>query len=654
MFISLLVLAIPASLIYIAFFRIWFPRAPFRYSQVEVNRINGVDCLVYHHMPYYTHFENSSRARVSLNQGWTVSLHDGTVDLPHCFNTADSQYRDYAGDVVYEKRFGLAEFTHEQDCQYHLVFEGSFLKTSVYINDRLIGKNIDGYLPFRFDITKYMKDQPYLDIKVVVNNDTETGLIPPRLFANHALGFHGFGGMHKDVYIEKCPAIHCFKCHVSANPKVEKGNVELKLGFYNASGSIAVMDLKIDIFDNEKRLVYSGALKRQIDPSMDIQAYIETLHIDNPRLWSHEDPHLYSLEITTPYETFSVKFGFRAVGINDNRITVNGRKVFLKGICKHEVDLENGLAESAVSMDRDMELIQQLNANYVRLAHYPHSPHFLDRCDREGIMAWCEIPLYQAGLAPVQYISSKKEEGRDSAIVKVLKLPLMIWKTRQMTDTHIVSRARDSLLLMMERDYNHPSILFWGIGNECWTMNPAGAKALRLLKKVVDDHDGSRIAGYAAITIPFVSSLFERSFKEMDVLGTNEYFGWYYGKASDVSRYIRAVCKKNKKPLLITETGADCRYGEHTGSSAIERGVSEEYQVMYFQNQFAHLREHDQFAGISPWILRDFLCPEYGAENPVPFYNIKGLVDKHYNKKKAFYTVQKIYEGEMGDNGKEN
>jgi beta-glucuronidase len=298
-------------------------------------------------------------------------------------------------------------------------------------------------------------------------------------------------------------------------------------------------------------------------------------------------------------------------------------------------------------MDRELELIQELGVNLIRLVHYPHHPGFLERCDREGIMTWCEIPLYQAGMAPVKYLSAKKSAGRESGVTKILRLPGMIFRTRQASDPKLISRSRDSLLRMIERDCNHPSIRFWGIGNECWTLNPAGARALRRLKETAESSDRSRLPGYAAMTIPGLTEKFERSFRVMDFIGINEYFGWYYGETRDTEGFLRRLSRGFPgKPLLVTETGADCARGVRNGQQEPERGVSEEYQSRFLREQLSAVSGVPAAAGVCVWVLKDFLCPEYGAENPVPFHNAKGLIDREYRKKASFDTVKGIFRKE--------
>jgi len=150
-----------------------------------------------------------------------------------------------------------------------------------------------------------------------------------------------------------------------------------------------------------------------------------------------------------------------------------------------------------------------------------------------------------------------------------------------------------------------------------------------------------------AMPINGLSGRFERSIRVMDIVAVNEYFGWYYGEPSDVRGFLYSISKKMKgKPFIISETGADCVYGQHTDQVKPMRGYSEEYQDHMLNTQYKILKSIDGFSGLSVWVLKDFYCPEYKTDNPIPYYNLKGIVDKDRKKKKAFYSLKKIYEKE--------
>jgi beta-glucuronidase len=143
---------------------------------------------------------------------------------------------------------------------------------------------------------------------------------------------------------------------------------------------------------------------------------------------------------------------------------------------------------------------------------------------------------------------------------------------------------------------------------------------------------------------------YERAFEVADVVGVNEYFGWYYGKVEDAAPYLQSLARKYPhKPLLVTETGADAVRGQHTGENPPRRGYSEEHQAWLLQTQWQQMRLISTFAGLSVWVLKDFLCPEYREDNPVPFYNLKGLLDRDSQPKLAYHEIKKLYSDDMSE-----
>jgi beta-glucuronidase len=261
-----------------------------------------------------------------------------------------------------------------------------------------------------------------------------------------------------------------------------------------------------------------------------------------------------------------------------------------------------------------------------------------------GLCAWAEIPLYQAGLGIIRFLFDKTKRNTGKSL---RALPGILWATNSLKNPVLLSKACGDLLKMLERDTNHPSVVIWGLGNECWTLNPAGAKALKWLRTRAERFDTSRLYGYSAFAMPGLSPLFERGFEATDILAINEYFGWYYGKVEQAGRFLALLARKHpQKPLLITETGADAVRGEHSGLIPPPRGTSEEYQSWLLQEQWRQMRRVPTFAGLSIWVLKDFLCPEYREDNPVPFYNLKGLLDRDGQPKLAYQQVQKLF-GEM-------
>ena len=146
--------------------------------------------------------------------------------------------------------------------------------------------------------------------------------------------------------------------------------------------------------------------------------------------------------------------------------------------------------------------------------------------------------------------------------------------------------------------------------------------------------------------MPVLTPRFERSFAVVDAIGINEYFGWYYGKALQCGPFLQAVaCKFPEKPLLVTETGADAVRGRHSAGGPQAQRYSEEYQAWLLEEHWHQMRRAPTFAGLSIWVFKDFLCPEYREDNPVPFYNLKGLVDRDGQPKLSLERVRKLFGG---------
>lgn len=639
--------------LYFLFYRSSFTKNPFRYSKLNVESYKDCSYLIQNKLPCHTHLTHSDHFEIELKENWSFyrekSSEKAIVSVPHCFNTAESPLRDFEGTCIYEKSIEISD----DDCQrlldknkkVHLVFKGSFYKTEVYLNNSLIGINEGGYLPFRFDITSYISKNSKLTLLVKVNNLVDKTSIPPLLYPDHPLGFHPYGGLHKSVIIEAMPEIFVFKTHVTPYISKEKGIADVVMMFWNTAKTESKMSIKlmVKIKNSSGTIIHNSNETILFEGNGTPGICKLNLNIENPLVWSPQTPNLYELIMESPYELWSVKFGFKTLVVKNNKLLLNRKPVELLGACRHEEDVDNGLAQSHKNMEKDIEAAKEAGMNYLRLSHYPHEPYFLDRCDEEGFLVWEEIPLYQAGLAPIKYIAAKRKDHRDSFLKKLIRLPVMIYRTRQFTDPGLLSKAHDELLMMIERDYNHPSIGIWGIGNECWTLNPAGAKALNALKMLVKQHDPQRIGGYAAMTIPGLTKWFERSFKVMDIIGINEYFGWYYGDIEDVSEFLDSIIKKYPgKPFIITETGADCAYGVRSRNNRL-KDISEDYQAYYIRRQMEIIRSKPSFSGVSVWVLKDFLCPEYGSENSIPFYNLKGLVDRSHKRKLSFEELKKAY-----------
>jgi beta-glucuronidase len=646
--IGILILAALAFTVWHLFYRDTFipPSDP---AGPEIRAQAGIPFLCENGLPFPAGIQSTDRLSVSLSGECFFRPENASeiavVTVPHCFNTADSALRDFAGIVVYERNFTLP--TWEAGALIRLGFLGSFYRSEVWLDDTFLGSHEGGYLPFYFDLTKLVLPGKTHRLKVRVDNRIDATSLPPRLFAGHNLGWQPYGGLHREVLIEICPPQYCFKLKV----ETEGEQVHASALFHrpNATATPLLEKSILRLRSGKGEILAEAAPALRWDASGQFGAIAHTFTVPSPHFWEPGAPHLYHLEIVTAAETCATAFGFRRIQACEGKLLLNGKPLTLRGVCRHQEDREFGLAQNLASVQRDLEAIRALNGNFARLAHYPHATETLDLCDQLGLCAWVEIPLYQAGLGIIRFLFDKTKRKTGKSL---RALPGLLWGTHALENPVLLNKARGELLKMIERDCNHPAVLFWGLGNECWTLHPSGARALKWLRTQAERFDTSRLFGYAAFAMPGLSPLFERAFEATDVLAINEYFGWYYDKVDRAGAFLSALARKHPaKPLLVTETGADAVPGQHTRQKPPPRGYSEEYQAWLLEEQWRQMRSVATFAGLSIWVLKDFLCPEYREDNPIPFYNLKGLLDRDSQPKLAYQQVQKLFGETLNQSG---
>ena len=593
---------------------------------------DGIPYLLENGLPYSGDIQSDARReyltgfafRTAEQTEWTE------VQVPHCFNRVDGALRGYCGDVFYER-----EITIDGGGAV-LAFLGSFLFTEAYIDGTLIGKNAEGYLPFFFDISHIGMGTHTLSVKV--NNETGTTTIPLRLFPGHKVGWHHYAGLHKAVYIEYRPKAYAFK--IDCVPCCKNGvwRVEIRALFKGCAGSrtrgrVWLIDDEV-IYETQNDLFFDD------DGIAELR---ESVVIETPMLWDIETPYLYTCRIATEYEAAQVRFGLRSVSWGGGKIYINGRPTLLKGVCCHEDNGEKGLATDAETSKNELALIKAMNGNFARLAHYPHSRETLDNADALGVYIWDEVPYYQAGQRITHASFGKEFGGKKLRARAVIEFFGNLRATAQARDTALLQTTARSIAKLVMRDINHPSIITWSVGNEIWSVSRGNGLGLKYLIEFVKKYDTSRAVNYAAMCMPVMTGLCERSFQYADWVCLNEYYGWYFGKVSDLKALAAKISKKyGDKPFVITETGSDTQQGLHDGSK-----YSEEFQSDFLTRTYDVMRGVPNFAGFTVWVFKDFPCPEYGDDNIVPYYNCKGLFDKDMNEKQSYQTMKEIF-GEEG------
>jgi beta-glucuronidase len=302
------------------------------------------------------------------------------------------------------------------------------------------------------------------------------------------------------------------------------------------------------------------------------------------------------------------QIGFRSIETKGTDILLNGRPIFLRGICIHEeAPLRGGRAYSREDARTLLGWAKELGVNFVRLAHYPHNEFMIREADRMGILVWSEIPVYWT----------------------------ILWE-----NPATLENARNQLSEMIARDKNRASVIIWSVANE----TPLSDPRLTFLKDLVAHArslDSTRLLSAAMerhYTDPTTQMIDDPLGEYLDVLGCNEYVGWYDGLPAKADRLNWK--SKYDKPLIMSEFGGDALAGHHGDATT---RWTEEYQENLYRHQLAMLKRIPFLRGTAPWILMDFRSPRRPLPGIQDYWNRKGLVSNRGEKKKAFYVMQQWY-----------
>jgi len=513
-----------------------------------------------------------------------------TIKVPGDWNTQKPELFWYEGLMWYEKDF---EYTAKAGTKVYLHVGAANYKSIFWVNGKKVCEHEGGFTAFNCDATAAVNNGANFVIATVDNTRHEDGVPTTQT------DWFNYGGLTRDVSLITVPEafIDQYDLHLS---KTEPGIVE---GWVHVSGGKSgdSIDVGIPEFKANASSVKVGGDGRAL------------IHLSAPglKLWSPESPKLYKVTLAAGPDSVEDEIGFRTIETKGNEILLNGKPVFLRGVCIHaEAPYRTGRAYS----DKDAETLlgwaKELGANFVRLAHYPHDETMLRAADRMGLMVWSENPVYWA----VQF---EKPE--------------------------VYAKAKLQLEEEIGTSRNHAAIVLWSMANET-PINDARTKFISSLAGRARELDPTRLITAALLVHTEANG--GRSTKvvddplgaALDVLGTNEYIGWYelHPETADVTDWRIAY----DKPLIMSEFGADAKAGLHGGDN--DRWT-EEYQANVFRHQLGMLNRIGQLRGMSPWILMDFRSPRRPLAGIQDGFNRKGLISDQGEKKKAFFVLQKAY-----------
>ena len=533
-----------------------------------------------------------------LSQVPTVLPMNGDkVDLPHTWNAKDGQDggNDYfRGTCCYAKSIIKSELPDAQ--RYYLEINGANSTADVYMNGKHLSHHDGGYSTWRVEITNTLREENCLSI--LVNNEANETVYP------QTADFTFYGGIYRDVNIIAVPDTH-FKLADWGTPGIHVTPImngkDAKVTIETYVAELQETDgLQYRILDASGKVVAEKCVRET-----NIEFVISDAH-----LWDGvKNPYLYTAECVIlrgdeEIDKVFTRFGCRSFEINPEKgFILNGREYPLRGVARHQDRLGIGNALLPEHHREDMDLICEMGANTIRLAHYQHDQYFYDLCDEKGMVVWAEIP----------YISRHMPGGNENTISQMREL--------------------------ITQCYNHPSICMWGLSNEITMDGAKDQDMIRnhyVLNDLVHEMDSTRPTTMACISM---CGMEEEIVHISDVVSYNHYFGWYGGNLEDYGPWFDKFHEKYPdKAIGVSEYG--CEALNWHNSKPESGDYSEEYQAIYHESLICQLFTRNYLWATHCWNMFDFGA-DARAEGGENGQNHKGLItfDRKY-KKDSFYAYK--------------
>ncbi|MGL5313226.1 MAG: glycoside hydrolase family 2 protein [Peptostreptococcaceae bacterium] len=543
-----------------------------------------------------------------------------SVSIPHTWNDIDGidGGNDYfKGACWYRKDLFVDKNLSRK--KLYIELNGANSVTNVYLNGQHLGEHKGGYSTFRFEITDMVEFGKNNTLAVKVDNSLSDDIYP--IWAD----FTFYGGLYRDVNLVVVEPIHFeLMDHASKGIYVsqdeitkENARISVKSLLTNDSDVEEAVRLWIDVLDRDGNVVKYNAKDTILQPK-EIKEIILPINIENPILWHGvRNPYLYNVKVNIMKDNdvvdeIEIPTGLRYYKFDPKEgFFLNGEHMKLNGVSRHQDRKDKGWALSKEDHIEDMNLIKEVGANSIRLAHYQHDQFFYDLCDREGMVIWAEIPFIS--------IMSK-------------------------TDLKGIN-AKSQLVELIRQNYNHSSIVMWGVQNE---IQIGGiTEELRTLVQELNDlakeEDKTRLTTQAQVMMVEDDDDFH---KYTDVVAYNKYYGWYNGEAEDFEGWLENFHKLNPdKCLGISEYGAEGILKYHTDNPVV-KDYTEEYHALYHEKVMKIFNERPYVWGTYVWNFFDF-GSDFRDEGNVQGRNNKGLItfDRKI-KKDAFYFYKAIWSTE--------
>ena len=550
------------------------------------------------------------REIISLNENWTLSFPKGDhateqVNLPHTWNAVDGNdgngsYLRTTG--VYTRTFTAPKQPREGGRTYVEVLAAA-LNSTVKVNGQVATTHEGGFSIFRADVTDLCHEGEN-ELTIEVSNEDTPSMYPS------SADFTFYGGLYRGVNLISVPSAHFDLDYyggpgmmVTPVPTEDGGaNFTIKSFVTNPADDLTVMYSIEDCFGREVASAVRGSADTEV-----------TIYVPDAQLWSMDEPNLYTVIATLQRNNEEVDEIAANVGVRSFKVTpdegfsINGVPTPLRGVSRHQDRVFEGNALTAEEHYDDAMLIKELGANTIRLAHYQHSQDFYDACDEIGFAVWAEIPFISV---------FKKGEGAHK---------------------HVMEEMKELII----QNYNHPSIMFWGISNEILIggISQELVDTHHDLEKLCKELDPTRLTTIAHVSTTPVNGPMHHI---TDLESYNHYFGWYGGKMEQNGPWLDQFHAEHPDICIgISEYGCEGIINWHSNTPQC-KDYTEEYQALYHEHMAQVFEDRPWVWASHVWNMFDFGCAARN-EGGVSGRNNKGLVTMDRKTKKDSYFVYQAY-----------
>ncbi len=514
------------------------------------------------------------------------------VAVPCCWESLPD-FSAYRGVGVFTKKF-------EAKGTIRLVFKGVSHTARVCVDGKEVGSHYNAFTPFSIVVKGLEEGCHKLEVYADNTFSEASALHVPN-------DYMSYGGISRGVVLEELEDAYIEYVHAVPIKEEDGWKVRTAVKVNSVSDEEKTYKLIVQV-EGQPAVAEEVILKGGEDVIVE-----KVISSEDVEVWEMENPRLYGisavLSAEEPVDDLIDRFGYREVRVDGKDILLNGKKIRIKGFCRHEDHPMYGCALPFAAIEQDLQIAKDLGANAIRTSHYPNDELFLDLCDEQGIWVWEEN--HARGLS---------EE--------------------QMRNPNFERQAEDCIREMITAHMNHPSIIIWGILNECASETEYGYECYKKQYELIHQMDDSRPRSSASCK--FKTDL---CFGLPDIVSYNIYPEWYHDAPTgeylaDLYNWVKTDSEGKGKPFLITEIGAGAIYGYRTPAMC---KWSEEYQAKALENQITAVLGQEGCSGIFIWQFCDVRISFEWFSNRPRTMNNKGIVDEYRRRKLSYNVVKRLY-----------